>query len=40
VKGVQSALFYNYGRGDRLIAIPIRQIEKASKAGQWFKGGK
>ena len=40
VKGVQSALFYNYGRGERLIAIPLRQIQKAGKAAKWFKGGK
>tara|TARA_R100000700_G_scaffold40847_1_gene58007 strand:- start:1605 stop:1739 length:135 start_codon:yes stop_codon:yes gene_type:complete len=29
VKGVKSALFYNTGSGDRVIAIPMKQLRKA-----------
>ena len=29
VKGVKSALFYNTGSGDKVIAIPMKQLRKA-----------
>jgi len=30
-KGVKSALFYNTGSGDRVIAIPMKEITKAMR---------
>jgi len=29
VKGIKSALFYNYGSGDLVVSIPMKQIKKA-----------
>ena len=29
IKGVKSALFYNYDSGETVIAIPMKQIKKA-----------
>ena len=31
VKGVKSALFYNYGRGDLVISIPMSEVKRARR---------